>query len=49
MMLKDQKLENYLFGPEILKMSKAERARTKTLVKKEMQEIFECRNIFDRE
>lgn len=49
MMLKNQKLQNYLFGPEILKMSKAERTRTSRLVKKEMQEIFECRNIFDVE
>lgn len=49
MMLKNLKLENYLFGPEIEKLSKSERSRIKTLLRKEMQEIFECRNIFDRE
>lgn len=48
MMLKSPRLDDYLFGPEIEKLSKKERARIKTLVKKEMQEIFECRNIFER-
>ena len=49
MMLKNLKLPNYLFGPELQKVSKNEQIRIKTLLKKEMQEIFECRNIFDRE
>lgn len=49
MMLKSLKLENYLFGTDSDKMSKTERTRVRTLLKKEMQEIFECRNIFERE
>lgn len=49
MMLKNLKLENYLFGSDSDKMSKTERTRVRTLLKKEMQEIFECRNIFERE
>jgi len=49
MMLKNLKLENYLFGSDSDKMSKAERTRVRTLLKKEIQEIFECRNIFERE
>jgi len=49
MMLKNLKLENYLFGSELSKLSKKERTRIKTLLHKEMQEIFECRNIFERE
>jgi S-adenosylmethionine decarboxylase len=49
MMLKNLKLQNYLFGPELQKVSKNEQTRIKILLKKEMQEIFECRNIFDGE
>lgn len=49
MVLKNLKLENYLFGPDSDKLTKNERLKTKTLLKKEVQEIFECRNIFDRE
>ena len=49
MMLKNLKLENYLFGPESASMTKNDRARTRSLLKKEIQEIFECRNLFDRE
>jgi S-adenosylmethionine decarboxylase len=49
MMLKNLKLESYLFGSDSDKMSKTERTRVRTLLKKEMQEIFECRNIFERE
>jgi S-adenosylmethionine decarboxylase len=49
MMLKNLKLENYLFGPESASLKKKERARIRTLLKKEIQEIFECRNLFDRE
>jgi S-adenosylmethionine decarboxylase len=49
MMLKDLKLESYLFGQESSNLSKNERSRIRTLLRKEIQEIFECRNIFDRE
>lgn len=49
MMLKNLKLENYLFGPESATIKSTERTRVKTLLKKEIQEIFECRNLFDRE
>ena len=49
MVLKDLKLENYLFGSEISKLSKKERTRINTLLRREMQEIFECRNIFEQE
>ena len=48
MMLQSFKLENYLFGPESDKLSKAEKTRVRTLLRKEMQEIFECRNIFEQ-
>ncbi len=48
MMLKNLKLENYLFGPESASLRKNERSRIKALLKKEIQEIFECRNLFDR-
>ena len=49
MMLKDLKLENYLFGSELSKLSKKERKRITTLLRKEMQEIFECRNFFEQQ
>jgi S-adenosylmethionine decarboxylase len=48
MVLKNLKLENYLFGSELSKLSRKERLRITTLLRKEMQEIFECRNIFER-
>jgi S-adenosylmethionine decarboxylase len=48
MMLKSLKLENYLFGSELSKLCRKERHRINTLLRKEMQEIFECRNIFER-
>ena len=48
MMMKELALEKYLFGPEVAKQSKTESTRVRTLLKKEMQEIFECRNIFER-
>lgn len=48
MVLKNLKLENYLFGSELSKLSRKERMRITTLLRKEMQEIFECRNIFER-
>lgn len=49
MMLKDLKLENYLFGSEKSKLSKKELTLTNSLLRREMQEIFECRNIFGQE
>lgn len=49
MMLKNLKLENYLFGPESATLKNNERTQVRTLLKKEIQEIFECRNLFDRE
>ncbi|MDG5815268.1 adenosylmethionine decarboxylase [Chitinispirillales bacterium ANBcel5] len=49
MKLKNLKLESYLFGSEYDKFSKTEKKRVKALLKKEMQEIFECRNIFGQE
>jgi len=41
---KDFKLSEYLFGPEAEKLQKKERQRIKDVLKKEMQEIFECHN-----
>jgi len=49
MQIKSMKLESYLFGSDSEKMSKTEKTKIRTLLKKEMQEIFECRNIYDRE
>ena len=49
MVLKNMKLESYLFGSDSEKMSKTEKTRVRSLLKKEMQEIFECRNIYERE
>jgi len=49
MVLKNMKLESYLFGSDSEKMSKTEKTKVRSLLKKEMQEIFECRNIFERE
>jgi len=49
MVLKNMKLEGYLFGSDSEKMSKTEKTRVRSLLKKEMQEIFECRNIYERE
>jgi len=48
MVLKNMKLESYLFGTDSEKMSKTGKLRVRTLLKKEMQEIFECRNIYER-
>ncbi|MBN2036627.1 MAG: adenosylmethionine decarboxylase [Chitinispirillaceae bacterium] len=48
MILKQLRLENYLFGSDLSKLSPKERRRIKTLLSKEMQEIFECRNIFEQ-
>ena len=52
MVLKELKLENYLFGSEkskLPRLSKKEQSRISTLLRKDMQEIFECRNIFEQE
>jgi S-adenosylmethionine decarboxylase len=49
MMLKNTKLESYLFGSESSNLSKTERTRIRTLLRKETQEIFECRNLFGLE
>ena len=49
MMMRRMKLDNYLFGPESENIKKGERTRIRTLLKNEIQEIFECRNLFDRQ
>ena len=49
MTLKRLRLENYLFDPDIGLLKKAERSRIRSLLRKEIQEIFECRNLYDRE
>lgn len=46
MMLKRFRLENYLFGPESTKLSKSTRTQVRQLLRKEIQEIFECRNLY---
>ena len=46
MMLKKFSLDNYLFGPESsTRLARSEKMRIRKLLQKEMQEIFECRNI----
>jgi S-adenosylmethionine decarboxylase len=47
MMLKKFNLDNYVFDPESSKQTKADKMRIRDLLKKEMQEIFECRTIFE--
>ncbi len=47
MMLRNFKLDDYLFGPESEGLKRGARVRVRELLKKEIQEIFECRNIFD--
>ncbi len=47
MQLKNFRLDNYLFGPESEKLASATKSRLTKMLRKEMQEIFECRNIFD--
>jgi S-adenosylmethionine decarboxylase len=46
MMVKKFQLENYLFGPESADLPSAMKAKISKLLKKEMQEIFECDNIY---
>lgn len=46
MMVKRFRLDNYLFGPESEKLSPTARTRITRLLRREMQEIFECSNIY---
>ena len=46
MMLKDFKLENYLFGTDAEKLKNKDKQKVRELVSRETREIFECRNIF---
>jgi len=41
---KEIKLNDYLFGPEIEDLEQNDRKRIRELIRKEMQEIFECEN-----
>ncbi len=45
MKIKDIKLKNYLFGPEVEHLSAKEKRRIRDRLKMEMQEIFECQNL----
>ncbi|MBD3344561.1 MAG: adenosylmethionine decarboxylase [Chitinivibrionales bacterium] len=45
MMAKRFKLNDYLFGPDSENLSSATKAKVRKLLKKEIQEIFECQNI----
>ncbi|MBD3391612.1 MAG: adenosylmethionine decarboxylase [Chitinivibrionales bacterium] len=47
MMLKNFRLDNYLFGPEADTLGSGARTRIRKMLKREIQEIFECRNIFE--
>lgn len=47
MMIKRLNLDNYLFDPESGKFSSATRAAVRRLLSKEMQEIFECKTIYE--
>ncbi len=47
MMVKNFRLDNYLFGPESENLAAATKTRLRKMLKKEMQEIFECRNIYE--
>ena len=49
MVLKNFRLENYLFGAEGEKFTAASRKKTTQLLKREMQEIFECRNLYEHD
>ncbi len=46
MMVKKFKLESYLFGSEVETVNAANRTKITKNLKKEMQEIFECDNIY---
>jgi S-adenosylmethionine decarboxylase len=47
MMVKNFRLDNYLFGPESVNIAPSTKTRLRKMLKKEMQEIFECRNIYE--
>jgi S-adenosylmethionine decarboxylase len=47
MMLKETKLENYTFYADSARFSPPVRKRVTGMLRKEMQEIFECRNVFE--
>ena len=47
MMLRKFKLENYLFGPEGANLNQPAKNKITKLLKKEMLEIYECKNIYD--
>ncbi|MBD3422755.1 MAG: adenosylmethionine decarboxylase [Chitinivibrionales bacterium] len=47
MILNKFRLDNYMFGPESEKLSAATKAKIRKLLKQEMQEIFQCNNIYD--
>jgi S-adenosylmethionine decarboxylase len=42
---KNIKLKNYLFGPEVEHLTSKEKRSIKEMLKMEMQEIFECKNL----
>jgi hypothetical protein len=46
MMLRRFKLDNYLFGPESESLSASMKGKITKLLKKEMEEIYQCKNIF---
>ena len=46
MLIKDIKLQNYLFGTDAKKLGKAERERITQSLKREMTEIYSGRNIY---
>jgi S-adenosylmethionine decarboxylase len=46
MMLRKFKLENYLFGPESGNLTQAAKAKISKMLKKEMLEIYECKNLY---
>jgi S-adenosylmethionine decarboxylase len=46
MMLRKFKLENYLFGPENQSLGPSARGKISSLLRKEMLEIFQCKNIY---
>lgn len=46
MIVRKFKLENYLFGSENQNMSQTARAKVSRLLRREMQEIYECDNLY---
>jgi S-adenosylmethionine decarboxylase len=46
MMMKKFKLENYLFGPENESLTPSARSKISSLLRKEMLEIYQCKNIY---